>query len=141
GAEYYATNTDGYYMNQAYNDRKAAVFSWYESKSLRYNMLVNAIFNNLNSPENGSVVDRNVYMQDVFQDTSSMSKMGYPTRLRRQQDKRQHDKGNDNSIYLRHSYYLGQLDTLNVGTLEMEVPPTNTVAHTSAIRQRGFNFF
>lgn len=141
GAEYYATNTDGYYFNQAYNDRKAAVFTWYESKNLRYNLLMNATFNSLNSPENGSVVDENVYKQDVFKDTSSMSNMGYPTRLRGQQADRPHHKWKDNGFFIRQSYYLGRLDTLNQGTPEMEVRPTNTVAHNSSFRQRRFTFF
>ncbi|TYR37076.1 hypothetical protein FXV77_07850 [Sphingobacterium phlebotomi] len=141
GAEYYATNTDGYYVNQDYNDRRAAVFTWYESKSLRYNLLMNATFNNLNSPENGSVVDRNVYMQDVFRDTSSMSNMGYPVRLSGRQANRPHHKWKDNGVFLRQSYYLGRLDTVNRGTPEMEIRPTNTVAHNSSFRQRRFTFF
>lgn len=141
GAEYYATNTDGYYFNQEYSDRKASVFTWYESKSLRYNLLMNATFNGLNSPENGSVVDRDVYMQDVFQDTSNMANMGYLTRLRGQQANRPHHKWKDNGVFMRQSYYLGRLDTLNQGTPEMEVRPTNTVAHNSSLRQRTFTFF
>lgn len=141
GAEYYATNTDGFYFNQAYNDRKAAVFTWYESKSLRYNLLMNATFNSLNAPENGSVVDRNVYRQDVFKDTSSMSNMGYPTRLRGQQADRPHHKWKDNGFFLRQSYYVGRIDTFHVGTPEMEVRPTNTVAHNTSLRQRRYTFF
>src|SRR5690606_40113330 len=138
---YYATKTDCDNMNQDYNHGKAAVFSWYKSKSLRYNMLVNVIFNNQNSTENGSVVDRNVYVQDVVQDTSSMSNMGYPVRLHGRQADRPHHKWKDNSICLRQPSYLGRLDTLSVGTPEMEVRPTNTVAHNSYIRQRRFTFF
>ena len=141
GAEYYATNTDGYYVNQDYNDRKAAVFSWYESKNLRYNMLMNLTFNSLSSPENGSVVDRNVYMQDVFRDTSNMSNMGYPVRLKGRQADRPHHKWKDNGLFLRQSYYLGRLDTINKGTPEMEIRPTNSVAHNTSLRQRTFTFF
>lgn len=141
GAEYHATNTDGYYFNQDYNDRKAAVFSWYESKDKRYNMLLNATFNNLNAAENGSVVDEGIFGGDVFQDTSSTSNMGYRTRLMGQNANRPYNKWRDNGLFVRQSYFLGRLDTLNVGTPEMEIHPTNVLAHNSSIRQRKFIFF
>ena len=83
GVEYHATNTDGYYSNQDYNDRKAAVFSWYESKNRRYNMLVNGTFNNLSAAENGSVVDDEIYGKDVFKDTSNTSNFGLPSSFER----------------------------------------------------------
>ncbi|MFD1771783.1 putative porin [Sphingobacterium suaedae] len=141
GAEYHATNTDGYYYNQDYNDRKAAVFTWYESKDNRYNLLLNGTFNMLNAAENGSVVDRDIYGQDVFKDTSSTSNMGYLTRLRGQNANRPYNKWKDNGLFLRQSYFLGRLDTVNKGTPEMEIHPTNVVAHNSSIRQRKFIFF
>lgn len=141
GAEYHATNTDGYYLNQDYNDRKAAVFSWYESKDNRYNLLINGTFNNLNSPENGSVVDEGIYNGDVFQDTTSTSNLGYLTRLRGQNANRPYNKWRDNGMFVRQSYFFGRLDTLNAGTQEMEIHPTNAVAHNSSIRQRKYIFF
>ncbi len=143
GAEYYATNTDGYYNNQEYNDRKAAVFSWYESKDSRYNLLLNATFNNLNSPENGSVVDDagTIYGNDVFKDTTSTSNMGYATRLTGTNANRPYNKWKDNGLFIRQSYFIGRLDTLYAGTPDMEIHPTNSVAHNSSIRQRKFVFF
>jgi len=141
GAEYHATNTDGYYLNQDYSDRKAAVFSWYESKDKRYNLLVNATFNNLNAAENGSVVDEGIFGQDVFKDTTSTSNMGYRTRLMGQNANRPYNKWRDNGMFIRQSYFLGRLDTLHVGTPEMEIRPTNVLAHNSSIRQRKYVFF
>lgn len=141
GADYYATNTDGYYNNQDYNDRKAVIHSWYESKNHRYNLLLNATINNLNSPENGSVVDRNVYMQDVFKDTSSTSNLGYMTRLRGRNTNRPYNKWKDNGVFIRQSYFMGRLDTINKGTTEMEIHPTNAIAHNSSFRQKKFIFF
>ena len=141
GAEYHATNTDGYYRNQDYSDRKAAVFSWYESKDKRYNLLVNGTFNNLNAPENGSVVDENIVGGDVFQDTSGTANMGYLTRLSGINENRPHSRWRDNGMFIRQSYFLGRLDTINKGLPEMEIHPTNAVAHNSSIRQRKFLFF
>ncbi|QBQ39744.1 putative porin [Sphingobacterium psychroaquaticum] len=136
GAEYHATNTDGYYTNQDYNERKAAIFSWYESASHRYNMLVNATFNNLNSPENGAVVEEN-----IFNNSENSSNLSYLTRLRGRNATRPHNKWRDNGVFLRQSYYFGRLDTVNVGTPLMEVHPTNAVAHNSSIRMRNYTFF
>lgn len=141
GAEYHATDTEGYYTSQKYNDRKAAVFSWYESKNYRYNLLLNATFNALSSGENGSVVDDGIYGKDVFKDTSSTSNMGYQTRLNGLNANRPNNKWKDNSFFIRQSYFIGRLDTINVGTPEMEVHPTNSIAHNSSIRQRKYTFF
>lgn len=140
GAEYHATNTEGYYMNQDYDDRKATVFTWYESKNNRYNLLLNATINSLNSSENGSIVDDHLYGKDVFKDTSSTSNMGYMPRLRGSQKNRPLNKWKDNSFFIRQSYYIGRLDTIKVGTPEMEVHPTNSIAHNTSIRQRKFVF-
>ncbi|TDS08404.1 putative porin [Sphingobacterium paludis] len=141
GVEYHATNTDGYYRNQDYSDRKAAVFSWYESKDKRYNLLVNGTFNNLDAPENGSVVDERIVGGDVFQDTSGTANMGYLTRLSGINANRPYSRWRDNGMFLRQSYFLGRLDTVNKGLPEMEIHPTNAVAHNSSIRQRKFIFF
>ncbi|WDF68929.1 hypothetical protein PQ465_00795 [Sphingobacterium oryzagri] len=141
GAEYHATNTDGYYLNQDYIDRKGAIFSWYESKNNRYNLLLNGTFNNINSPENGAVVDEGIFNGDVFQDTSSTSNRGYLTRLSGQNANRPYNRWRDNGMFVRQSYFFGRLDTLHAGTQEQEIHPTNAVAHNSSIRQRKYVFF
>ncbi len=138
GAEYHATNTDGFYINQDYNDRKAALFSWYESESHRYNLLVNATFNSLNSPENGAVIFEDLFGKGEDKPTSNL---GLATRLSGRNKDRPHNKWKDNGAFIRQSYFFGRLDTLNVGTPEMEVHPTNAVAHNSSIRQRTFTFY
>lgn len=136
GASYYATNTDGYYVNQDYNDRKGNLFSWYESKNKRYNLLVNVSFNRLSAAENGAVVN-----DTVFRDTSGTSNMGYATRLRGTNADRPNNKWTDNSAFIRQSFYIGRLDTLNAGTPEMEIRPTNSFAHNSSIRQQKYMFY
>ncbi|MEJ5053328.1 putative porin [Sphingobacterium sp. MYb382] len=136
GAEYNASNTDGYYTNQNYSDRKAAIFSWYESKNLRYNLLVNATFNTLDATENGSVV-----FPDVFNDPDNISNLGYLTRLKGRNADRPNNKWKDQGLFLRQSYFLGRIDTVNAGTPEMEIHPTNAVAHNTSIRQRTYTFF
>ncbi|TJZ61967.1 hypothetical protein FAZ15_05495 [Sphingobacterium olei] len=136
GVQYEATNTDGYYFNQAYSDRKGTVFSWYESPNRRYNMLVNAAFNKIDATENGSIIN-----DSIFRDNDVSSLYGVTTRLKGQQASRPYNKWLDNGLFLRQSFYIGRLDTLNAGLPEMEIHPTNAFAHNSSIRQRKYIFF
>jgi len=136
GANYYATNTDGYYNNQDYSDRKGAIFSWYESKSRRYNMLVNFTFNKLDATENGSILN-----DSIFDGPLKGSLFGQTVRLGGKQTNRPYTKWNDQGIFLRQSYYLGRLDTVHAGLPDMEVHPTNAIAHNSSLRMRKYTFF
>ncbi|TDQ75361.1 putative porin [Sphingobacterium yanglingense] len=136
GAEYHAANTEGYYMNQNYADRKGAVFSWYESPSKRYNMLTNFTFNKLDATENGSVTN-----DSLFRDPKVGALYSVPVRLTGQQKNRPYTKWTDYGLFLRQSYYLGRLDTLHKGQPEMEIHPTNAIAHNSSFRQRKYTFF
>lgn len=136
GAEYHATNTDGYYNNQDYSDRKGSVFTWYESSDLRYNLLINATFNTLDATENGSILN-----DSVFRDPNDPAPYSLETRLRQKHANRPYNKWSDNSVFIRQSFYVGRLDTLNKGTPEMEIHPTNTIAHNSSVRQQKYIFF
>ena len=136
GAEYHATNTDGYYNNQEYSDRKGSVFTWYESDSKRYNFLMNATFNKLDATENGSITNDTIY-----RDKDVPSLFSQTVRLSGQQKNRPYNKWLDNSVFIRQSYYIGRLDTLHKGLPEMEIHPTNSIAHNTSIRQRKYVFF
>src|SRR5699024_3385068 len=63
------------------------------------------------------------------------------TRLRQTRENRPYNKWTDKSLFLRQSYYLGRLDTLHKGEPNMEIHPTNTIAHNSSIRHQRFLFF
>lgn len=136
GAEYHATNTDGYYNNQEYSDRKGNVYTWYESENLRYNLLVNATFNTLDATENGSILN-----DTVFRDPEDPQPYSLQTRLRAMRENRPYNKWKDKSLFLRQSYYIGRLDTLNKGLPDMEIHPTNTLAHNTSLRHQQFLFF
>lgn len=136
GVDYRATNTDGYYFNQDYADRKGAIHTWYESPNKRYNLLANATFNKLDAAENGSVTN-----DLVFEDPDVTSLYAVATRLRGQRQNRPYNKWNDNSIFLRQSYFIGRLDTVDAGLPEMEIHPTNAIAHNTHIRQQRFVFY
>src|SRR5690606_19853452 len=44
-------------------------------------------------------------------------------------------------LFIRQSYYIGRLDTVYKNLPEMEIHPTNTIAHNTYIRQQRFVFF
>lgn len=136
GANYYATNTDGYYNNQDYSDRKGAVFTWYESKSRRYNLLANVTFNTLDATENGSITNNNIFTEPL-----QGSLYGQQVRLSGKQANRPFSKWKDQGVFLRQSYYMGRLDTVNAGLPDMEIHPTNSIAHNTSLRTRKYIFF
>src|ERR1700761_7109410 len=55
---YYSSNN---VLGQNVSDLNAAVFTWYESKSKRYNLLANLVFNNLKSPETGGLLSDTIF--------------------------------------------------------------------------------
>lgn len=136
GAEYHTARTEGYYNNQNYSDGKGAVFSWYESKNKRYNLLVNFAFSRLDATENGSITN-----DSIFDSALQGSLYGQRVRLSQKGANRPFTKWNDKEFFIRESYYFGRLDTLNAGLPTMEIHPTNTIAHNSSIRQRKYIFF
>ena len=137
GAEYHATNTDGYYNNQQYSDRKGAVFAWYESPNKRYNLLTNVTFNTLDATENGSVLN-----DTLFRDTSdNTAPSRYAVRLDGMQANRPYNKWKDMGFFVRQSYYMGRIDTVSGNGPDAEIHPTNVIAHNTRFRQQKFIFF
>ena len=136
GLEYQATNTDGYFLNQDYADRKGAVHTWYESTNKRYNLLANLTFNKLDAAENGSVINDTLFRDDKV---SSWYSVG--TKLRGQRADRPYNKWNDNGVFIRQSYYIGRIDTVHNNLPEMELHPTNVIAHNTSVRQQRFVFY
>ncbi|MCL7988518.1 putative porin [Sphingobacterium sp. lm-10] len=137
GAEYNAANTDGFYQNQQYSDRKGSVFSWYESPSLRYNLLTNFTFNTLDASENGSIVNDQVFSDN----TESRGSMSELPNLSGTNANRPRTKWKDIGFFLRQSLYVGRIDTINKNLPEMEIRPTNVMAHNTYLRNRRYMFF
>jgi len=136
GGEFHATGTQGFYTNQTYKDIKSAVFSWYESENKRYNLLINAVFNKLDASENGSVTN-----DTLFRDRERQASDRYEVRLNGQARNRPSSVWRDNSAFIRQSFFIGRLDTINAGKPEMQIFPTNSFAHNSSIRIREYSFF
>ncbi|MEN0052485.1 MAG: putative porin [Mucilaginibacter sp.] len=110
----------------------AALFTWYESKSKRYNLLANATFNNLKAPETGSILNDSVYTSPpgtVFFANSAQVRLP-----------NSYTNWNDKSLYIKQFYYLGRIDSLNKGKEDSKVLPTQRVAHTFHVTNGRYNY-
>ena len=111
--------SQGFYTRQNVGDMNLAVFSWYQSKSKRYNLLANLIYNNLKVPENGSIRNDSIYT--ATQSTYATSQ-GEPVRLQNSGD-----NVRNNGLYLKQFYYIGKIDSTKKGA---SVLPTQRVGYT-----------
>ncbi|SEM74700.1 Putative porin [bacterium A37T11] len=136
GAEFNASVANGSYQNQRYNDYRAAINSWYESANHRYNLLTNVVFNSLVATENGSVLN-----DTLFRNKDRDASASEYVRLTGARDDRPRNAWKDNSFFMKQTYFLGRIDTLNARKEDQIILPTNRVAHTLRIRQQQFKFY
>ena len=128
--------SQGFYQNQRYNDVKAAVYSWYESKSHRYNLLTNLVFNTLVATENGSVLN-----DTLFRDEEREKSMSQFVRLSGAREERPRQTWVDHSFFLRQSYFIGRIDTIDAGKPEQQILPTQRVSHSLRLNSKKFKFY
>lgn len=122
----------GFYPRQKSDDLEAAIFTWYESKNKRYNLLANLTFNNLKTPENGSIVNDSIFTSN----TSSLAKTAEPVRLNNSRD-----NWRNNSFYIKQFYYIGKTEGLktNAGS-SSSVLPTQRVSHTFTYNSQQYKY-
>lgn len=126
GANFNVIGSQGFYKRQNVSDIGVGLFSWYESKSKRYNLLGNLTFNTLKAPESGSIVDENVFgPKDPTQNTSLQGRMDEIPRLAGSAD-----VWVTKGLYLKQFYYLGRIDSLKKGSDTSKVLPTNRIGYT-----------
>jgi hypothetical protein len=118
------TGSRGYYSNnnvlaQNVSDVNAAVFTWYESKSKRYNLLANLIYNNIKAPVTGSILNDSIFV------TGSLDKSSQPVRL-----PASYENWKGASFYLKQFYYIGRIDSTSNGKGKATILPTQRVAYT-----------
>ncbi len=136
GGDLHFALSKGIYQNQRYNDVKAALYSWYESKNHRYNLLTNAVFNTLVATENGSVLNDTIFKEKQNQDPISQF-----VRLNGLREERPRQTWKDNSFFLRQSLFIGRIDTINAGKPEQQILPTQRISHSLRLNARKFKFF
>ena len=111
--------SQGFYARQNVGDMNAAIFSWYQSKSRRYDLIASWTFNNLKTPENGSVTKNNIFTASQGSYTTSQNDT---VRLYNSSDHLI-----NNGLYVKQFYYIGKIDSLKKGA---DALPTQRVAYT-----------
>ncbi|HTE01533.1 MAG TPA: putative porin [Mucilaginibacter sp.] len=124
--------SQGFYPRQGAGDLTGALFSWYESKSKRYNLLANLIFNSLKAPENGSILNETIFTAPQGSYSNSQNE---PVRL---QNSNSYVK--NNGFYLKQFYYIGKIDSLQKGADKSKVLPTQRVAYTFYYNKSTYKF-
>jgi hypothetical protein len=114
--------SNGFYPRQGGSDFTGGLFSWYESKSKRYNLLANYTFNNLKAPENGSVLNDSIFTTP--QNTYATAQNA-PVRLYNSSDNIR-----KNGFYIKQFYYIGKIDTTLKGADKSKILPTQRVSYT-----------
>ncbi|WP_233268706.1 putative porin [Mucilaginibacter lacusdianchii] len=132
GANFNTIGSRGFHRRQNVGDMNAAVFTWYESRSKRYNLLANAFFNNLKVPESGS------YTDDLFSSTTTASFNRYYENVRLASS---NINQRNNGLYIKQFYYLGRIDTIQgTGKEAAKILPTQRIAHTLFYNVRKYKF-
>ncbi|MGI4729566.1 MAG: putative porin [Janthinobacterium lividum] len=128
----------GFYPRQKSDHLEAAVFTWYESKSKRYNLLGNLTFNNLKVPENGSILSDSIFRKSTgpVSSNSSLAKTALPVRLNNSRDNYR-----DNSFYIKQIYYIGKTEGLNTSAgSSSDVVPTQRISHTFTYNTQQYKY-
>lgn len=123
---FYSSNS---VLQQNVSDVNVAGFTWYESKSKRYNLLGNLIYNNLKSPETGSIQNDSIYK------TGSIDKTSEPVRLAASWE---NWKGG--GIYIKQFYYIGRIDSLGKGKESKTILPTQRVTYGFSFDTKKYNY-
>ncbi|WP_026897925.1 putative porin [Daejeonella oryzae] len=137
GANYNRIGSEGFYINQKADHLNAALFAWYESPSRRYNLWSNVVFNTLKAGENGSTINDSIF----FRNNQSLRKDAEVVRLSATGVSRPKQTWREQSLFLKQSYNIGRIDSLNANTDSMQILPTQRLSHTLKYSRNRYNFF
>lgn len=131
GANYNRIGANGLYARQRGDHLNGAFFTWYQSKSKRYNLWVNAVFNTLKAQENGSIQNDSIFTagSSAFSREAENIRLNNARQLWRQK-----------SFLLKQNYFVGRIDT-TAQEITAKVLPTNKVSHTLLYETNSYNFF
>lgn len=131
GANFNRIGSNGFYTNQRGDDLNAAIFTWYQSPSNRYNLWFDGVFNTLKAQENGSILNN-----DIFSPTynSLADKKAEPVRLNSTKQ-----LWRKNSLRLKQSYFVGRIDSTSKNNVQ-NILPTNKITHTLTYTKSAFSF-
>ena len=128
---YYSTTVIG----QNVSNINAALFTWYESPNKRYNLLANAILNNLKTPETASISDNSIFTSPP----AYLDKTNLPVRL-----PNTYENWKQTGFYIIQFYYVGHIDSTKKGrgnsSDSSKILPTQRVAYTFNYTKRSYDF-
>lgn len=112
------------------NHLNASLWSWYESKNKRYTLLANAVFNNLKTYDNGSILNDSIYtnltnIRPEFQEA----------RL----NNAKHNWRN-NSFYVKQFYNIGRQKNMVANDSTSTVLPTQRLSYQILYNKQKFLF-
>lgn len=110
-------------LGQNVSDVNAAIFTWYQSKDKRYNLLANAYLNNLKAPETGGLASQynNIFTTPLVDFIPGNAQVKLPNSF---------ETWKDNGIYIKQFYYIGHIDTVGKEKAISKILPTQQVAYT-----------
>lgn len=120
-------------LGQNVSDVSAAIFTWYQSKNKRYNLLANAYLNNLKAPETGGLASQynNIFTSTSYNLIKTNAQVKLPNTF---------ENWKDNGIYIKQFYYIGHIDTVGKGRSISKILPTQQVAYTLQYNKRTYEF-
>jgi hypothetical protein len=109
------------------NHLNAAIWTWYESKNKRYNLLANGTFNTLKGLDNGSILN-----DSIFRVPTNVAPEFEQSRL----SNAKHDWRN-NTIYIKQFYNIGKQKSIDSTS---SVLPTQRISYSLSYQTQRFTF-
>jgi hypothetical protein len=109
------------------NHLNAAIWTWYESKNQRYNLLANGTFNTLKGLDNGSILN-----DSIFRVATNVAPEFEQSRL----STAKHDWRN-NTLYIKQFYNIGKQKLVDSASA---VLPTQRVSYSLSYQTQKFTF-
>jgi hypothetical protein len=130
GLNFNRIGANGNYSHQRGDDLNAALFSWFQSPSKRYNLWTNIVFNTLKAEENGSLVNDSVFYKQPFtiEREAEATRLTSARRVYRQR-----------AFILKQTYFVGRIDSL-AEAAGKKILPTNKIAYTLRYDANSFAF-
>ncbi len=117
-------------LGQNVSNLTGNVFSWYESKSKRYNLLTTLIFNDIKSPESGSVLNDSLFTSVRGSFDKNTERVRLPNSFA---------NFKETNLHIKQFYYVGRIDTTLVkNKSSANILPTQRFSHTLNISQRKY---
>jgi hypothetical protein len=135
GANYFRNGSPGFYKNQKADHTNIAVFTWYESKNKRYNLLGNVLFNTLKAGENGSVIKDSIFTQH-----GSLDRIAEIVRLSAEQRDMPRQTWRQKNLFLKQTYYIGKIDSSDQ-KVSSRILPSQRVSYTINYTNNLYKFF